>query len=77
MTVQKRIHIATDAIGAIRRDERNWPKPKYKYPLTYGCYGLLDYIKTGKPEKIIDSIIRNAVEKIIALQSSSRMEGQS
>jgi len=80
LIIEERIKIAKDAIMVIRRDKRYWPTPKLalsrhfknKWPITYGCYGLLDYIEFGDPKKIMDPTIRNAIEKTIALQTSSR-----
>ena len=82
MSVEDRIKIAREAVMSIRHDKRYWSTPKIalsrkfnnKWPITYGFYGLLDYIELGDPKKIMDSTIRNAVEKIIALRNSSRIE---
>jgi len=75
MSIEKRIDIARKAIMLLRKDKRIWDhNSKSKWPLTFGFYGLLDYIEFGKPENIMEGQIRNAVEYIIALQASNQKE---
>lgn len=63
----KRIEISREAITALRKDTRFWPQPGTRdmFPVTYGFYGLLDYIELGDPEKILDPTMRRFVQTAI------------
>jgi len=67
MSVDDRIEIAKKAIMFIRKKKgtKSWFNSK-EYPLTYGCFGLLEYVKHGKPKMILDMTLQNTVEAIIA-----------
>lgn len=77
MSIEERIEIARKAIMYIRKRKGTeaWVQSQ-KFPLTYGCYGLLDYIEHGKPEKILELELQRTVELIIAgkIQLSRRSE---
>jgi len=59
---KERIKVVRKAIMTIRENKRNWPEPKEKWALTYGFYGLLDYIELGDPGMILDQTLRRAVQ---------------
>jgi hypothetical protein len=42
-----------------------WGGGRENWPISYGFIGLLDYISTGDPEKILSSILRRAVKKTL------------
>jgi len=74
----KRFEIAREAITALRKDTKHWPdSPGFDlstYPLTYGFYGLLDYIELGKPEKILDPTMRKFVQTAIRENAQNRSD---
>lgn len=41
-------------------------RPWQTWPLTYGFYGLLDFIDTGKTQKIMAPVLRQTVGSILA-----------
>ena len=66
----KRIKIAQSAVMDIRSKIKtprsiNEMVEMEKYAITYGAYGLLDYVKTGKVNRIMAPTIRDAVKKMI------------
>lgn len=73
-----RISVARMAITRIREDKRYWPTPKsmeraltgittwQTWPLSYGFYGLLDYMETGELQKIKDPTLRRTVKSVLA-----------
>lgn len=69
MYIKERTKIAREAITVLRKDTRHWPdSPGFDlstYPLSYGFYGLLDYIELGNPKKIMDPTLRRFVQTII------------
>jgi len=63
---RKGLHLEEAAMEALNR-KGPWP---YSYkvdlrPQTYGFIGLLDYISTGDPAKILDPALRSAVKRTL------------
>ena len=76
MKLVDRIAIARQAIIELRKEGVNSfslgpmaPKAERIGNVAYGCVGLLDYIETGDPHKILEIHLRDRVDKIIALVS--------
>ena len=64
MSEKERIKVVRKAITMLRKDKRNWPEPREKWALTYGFYGLLDYIEHGEFGMILDRTLRCAVQTV-------------
>jgi hypothetical protein len=68
-----RVRIAQRAIMLYRSKEVTPKKAAWgrgdKFPLTYGCYGLLDWVNTGDLEAIMERTLRVYVARILIMEN--------
>ena len=73
LRTQKKPVLSRRSSGESSRPDNLWGLEEH--PLTYGAYGLLEYIKTGDVEKIMDRTIRRAVIEIIEKEEEENKNG--
>ena len=73
--IEERIEIARKAILAVRHkiiERQKTPRFGKNFPeeYSYGCVGILDFIKTGKPELVLVPDTRACIERLLAEKES-------